>query len=140
MDKNLKLTTSVDIEAPPSKVWNALTDPKLIKQYFYGSKVTCDWKKGSPIIFTGEWEGKPYVEKGEIVEIDEGKRVMYSYLTAGLEDNPDNYALITYQLKDKGPNTTLTVIQEGFRNQEAYEHSVGGWNLILEGLKDVVEK
>ena len=51
---------SVSIKVPPSKVWEALTTPRLTKQYFFGVDILTDWKPGSPIIYKGEWEGKPF--------------------------------------------------------------------------------
>ena len=59
----LKLKTSIIINAPAAQVWKALTDPAIIKQYFFGTNVETDWKKGSPITWTGEWEGKTYQDK-----------------------------------------------------------------------------
>jgi len=38
------------INASADKVWNALTDPALIKKYMFGTTVISDWKEGSKII------------------------------------------------------------------------------------------
>ena len=61
---NLSLTTSIDVNAPAAKVWEALTNPEIVKKYFFGTNVKTDWKVGSPIIWEGEWEGKSYRDKG----------------------------------------------------------------------------
>ena len=60
---------AVDIEASPSEVWGSLTDPEAIKQYFLGADVETDWRVGSPITFRGEWQGKSYEDKGEILAL-----------------------------------------------------------------------
>jgi hypothetical protein len=39
------------INAPVSKVWQALVNPKIIKQYLFGTDVITDWKVGSPITY-----------------------------------------------------------------------------------------
>ncbi|HTD40922.1 MAG TPA: SRPBCC family protein, partial [Mucilaginibacter sp.] len=75
--ENLSLNTSIEVNAPAGKVWEALTNPEIVKQYFFGTNVKTDWKKGSPIIWEGEWEGKTYRDKGEILDIDPGKFVRY---------------------------------------------------------------
>ena len=57
-----RLTKSISINAPIAKVWDALTNPMIIKLYLFGTDVATDWKEGSPIFFRGNWHGKPYEE------------------------------------------------------------------------------
>ena len=67
---DLGVTRSITIEAPADEVWNAITTPDVIKQWFFGVDTETDWTVGSPIVHTGEWQGRPYRDKGEIVRID----------------------------------------------------------------------
>ena len=46
-----------------------LTSPEAISRFMFGAKVDTDWEEGSPITWTGEYEGKPYQDKGEILEV-----------------------------------------------------------------------
>lgn len=142
MNHDLKLTVTETINAPVATIWNALTDKELIKKYFFGTDVESDWKKGSAIQFTGEWEGNSYLDKGTILDIEKEKLLKYDYWSSmsGLEDKPGNYATITYFLEEKNGQTELTVTQKGFRDQEAYEHSSQGWKDVLQGLKKQVEE
>ena len=41
---------SITIAAPRSKVWDAITKPELVKQYFFGTTVESTYKKGSPSV------------------------------------------------------------------------------------------
>jgi len=59
---------------------------------------------------------------------------------SGMEDKPENYATITYQMEVKNELTILTVTQEGFRDIEAHEHSTEGWKQVLKNLKYLLEK
>lgn len=141
MDKQLKLSATITINAPASNVWKAITDKALVKAYFFGTEVNSSWEKGSPITFAGEWEGQPYLEKGEILEIEKDKLLSYSYLSTGKEDVPENYAIIVYRLEDGGNgHIRFTVTQEGFASQAAYDHSVESWKSVLAGLKKVAEE
>ena len=58
---------------------------------------------------------------------------------SGLEDKPDNYAIITYELEKKNGETVLNVTKQGFRNQEAYDPSAKGWEEVLRNLQALVE-
>ena len=64
MDRELISKTSIAINAPVAKVWDALINPDVITQYFFGAEVVSGWKEGSPITFRGEYQGNKYEEKG----------------------------------------------------------------------------
>ena len=64
MDKDLIARASVAIGAGSAEVWNALVTPAAIKEYMFGTNVDSEWKEGSPIVWRGEWQGKPYEDKG----------------------------------------------------------------------------
>ncbi len=57
-----------EIQASPEEVWSALTDPAKIEEYMFGSHVVTDWTKGGTIVWKGEYEGKKYEDRGEILE------------------------------------------------------------------------
>ena len=82
-----------DIDAPRSKVWRALMDPEQIRKYMFGSRVETDWEPGSRITWTGEYEGKWYEDKGEILEVVPNRRLKVTHFSplSGEEDAPENY-------------------------------------------------
>jgi uncharacterized protein YndB with AHSA1/START domain len=51
------VTVQSTLAAPASDVRAALTTPKRIKQYSFGSEVETDWEEGYPIKFRGEYKG-----------------------------------------------------------------------------------
>lgn len=142
MNKELKLSVSIDINASIEKVWFALTDKEMIRQYFWGTETNTDWKKGSLISFTGTWEGTTYVDKGIILEIEKKKIFKHSYWSSfwGTDYNPEDLSIITYELSTNGLQTTLSVTQEGFQDEQSREHSVGNWKGILDNIKNLVEQ
>lgn len=140
MDKQLKLSETIHIEAPAVKVWDAITDKAKIREYFFGTDVTSDWKVGSPVIWSGEWKGERYEEKGSVLAVEKDKQLSFSYLSSGKEDKPENYAVIVYKLESNGNGATkFTVTQENFESQEACDHSKENWRAVLNGLKKVAE-
>ena len=132
---------SVHIDAPASKVWAALTDPEQIKQFMFGADVHTDWKPGSPISFTGSYQGKSYEDKGEIVECVPEDRLVHTYWSsmAGEPDSPENYKTVSYTLQDDGHGTRLTLTQDHNGSTEARQHSEENWRKVLEGVKKVAE-
>ena len=138
----LTLNKSVSINASVSKVWDALTNRELIKIYFFGTYCISDWKKGSPIVYRGIWDGKPYEDKGNIIDIEPEKFIFYNYWSSmsGTDDIPENYAEIRYELSANNNQTTFTVIQYNIKTQEALDHSATNWGYIMDGLKKMLEE
>jgi uncharacterized protein YndB with AHSA1/START domain len=133
---------SIDIEAPPERVWAALTEPALVREYLYGAEIKSDWKKGSPITFKGEWKGRAYEDKGEILEIEPGKRLKVTHYSplSGQPDVPENYHRVTYAITENGQGSTLTITQENNRDQAEVEESEKTWATILGNIKALLEK
>ncbi|MCB0479527.1 MAG: SRPBCC domain-containing protein [Bacteroidetes bacterium] len=140
METHFKIQYKSTINAPLEKVWEALTNPEIIKQYFFGTELITDWKVGSPIIFQGEWEGQTYKDKGEILEYEHNKKLAYSYLSnwSGKEDLPENYLWVCYEVKPDGTNTELTIHQSNY-DEERAQHSEGNWASLVDAMKKVIE-
>ncbi len=139
---NIICTASIEINAPKSKVWDALINPVQIKKYLFGTDAISDWKVGSPIKFTGVWEGKPYEDKGTILQIDKEKTLRYNYWSnfSGQEDKPENYQVVTYNLTEGNGKTKFTLTQDNCKSEEAREHSEKNWAMVLNTIKELVEK
>lgn len=138
---NLTAHASITLNASPERVWKALTTPSEIKQYLFGTDAKSDWTEGSPITYTGEWEGKKYEDKGEIIELIPNELLHTSYFSSmsGKEDVPDNYSNVIYQLEATGKQTVLTISQDNNADEKSRDHSQANWQMVLQGLKKVVE-
>jgi len=141
MKNNITGKASITIDASALRVWEALTTPSIIKQYFFGTDTITDWKVGSPIIFRGEWQGKQYEDKGTILDVVPQKLFRYKYWSSmsGIEDKPENYVDITYQLTPENNTTTLTITQENIADEKMKAHSEQNWNKVLGDLKKLLE-
>ena len=73
MAEKYKVLKTIEINADKSKVWDALINPEIIKQYFFGTEVVSDWEVDSEIIFQGEYQGTKYRDKGNILKIESEK-------------------------------------------------------------------
>ena len=137
----LNAQAAITINAPGIKVWEALTKPELIKQYLFGTTVTTDWQVGSPIIYEGQWQGKSYQDKGIIMQVDPGRLLVSTYLSsmASLPDLPENYKTVRYELSPEDDGTRLTVTQDNNATPDEAIHSSQNWNMVLEGIKKLLE-
>lgn len=129
------------INAPPIKVWEALTNPSLVKQWLFGTAMSADWKVGGQIRYKGEWEGKTYEDKGTVLELVPEKKLVTTYWSAfsGLADLPENYQEVTYELTQEDSGTRLTITQKGNPSEESAKHSEQNWKTVLQKLKELVE-
>ena len=100
MTRGFEAVKSVTIDAPKADVWDALTRPEKVKQYMHGTEMSTDWKEGSPISWKGEWKGKSYEDKGQVLEVQPQRRLSYTHWSpmGGSEDKPENYHTVTYEL------------------------------------------
>ena len=64
---NFDAKAELSIGAPVGEVWKALTTPDMIKKYMFGATVLSDWKEGSLIVWKGEWNGKPFEDRGKVL-------------------------------------------------------------------------
>jgi uncharacterized protein YndB with AHSA1/START domain len=76
---DLATRASVTIDAPIDEVWNALTTPELIKRWFFGVDTETDWQVGSPLVHRGEWQGKPYEDKGTILASEPPTKLVHTH-------------------------------------------------------------
>lgn len=120
---------SVLIDAPVAKVWDALLDPATAKKYMFGTDLSTDWQVGSEIVWRGEWQGKPYEDKGKILKNEEHRVIAYSH--------QDHVVEITLDAEDG--KTRATIVQDNNKSEAAREHSQGVWQAMLDGIRRDLE-
>src|SRR4029453_4641044 len=134
---DLGASSSITIDAPVETVWTALTTPELIKTWFFGVDTETDWEAGSSIVHRGEWQGKPYEDRGEILKIDPPTLLVHTHWgdTPGPPAPPENSQRVPGALDQAGPKTKLTVTERNLPSEEAKTVSEDGWKAALTGLK-----
>ena len=135
-------TARIEIEASPQEVWKALTEPALIGEYMFGTQVETDWKPGSRITWKGEYEGKQFEDRGELLDVEPEHRLAMTHFSplSGREDLPENYHTVVYELEEQGEGTVVSLSQDGNESEEAAAQSQSTWETVLAGLKETVER
>jgi uncharacterized protein YndB with AHSA1/START domain len=128
---------SFDLVATVDQVWDAITKPEIVKQYFFGTNMVTDWEVGHPIFFRGEWQGKAYEDKGTVLVFEPKTRLSYSYWSgmSGTDDAPENYQTITLSLEPHEHMVRLTIEQANVPTQENADHSIENWKMVFNGLQ-----
>jgi uncharacterized protein YndB with AHSA1/START domain len=132
---------TVTISAHPRDVWAALVDPVAIRQYMFGTAVESEWRPGSPIVWKGEWQGRTYEDKGEILRLQPDRSLQYTHFSplTGLPDEPANYHTVTVDLSPEGAGTRVSLAQDGSTTAEERDHSEKNWSAMLSALREYVE-
>jgi uncharacterized protein YndB with AHSA1/START domain len=139
---NLLAKAQTTIRCDIGEVWDALINANTIKKYMFGTTVKTDWKEGSKITWRGEWKGKSYEDKGEILEVVPQSKLRYSHYSplTGLEDIPQNYHIVTIHLYDNGDQTMISLTQDNNSTEESRDHSEKNWSMMLTSLKKLLEE
>jgi uncharacterized protein YndB with AHSA1/START domain len=138
---DLRASASTTIDASPQQVWEALTTPEVIKRWFFGVDTETDWKEGSPIVHRGEWQGRPYRDKGEIVRVDPPRLLVHTHWSdlSGTPDSREHHQEVTWALAERDGATELTVSERNLPSEEARATSEQTWPTVLANLKDLLE-
>ncbi len=137
----------VEIRAPANKVWRALTEPAFVKQWQYGADLLTTWEPGTSIAFRNEWNGHVFEQKGTVLEFAPASRLKYSlfFPAPDVQDSPENYFFMIYELTERDGLTSLLFRQEdprppsGDAPSSDAPASDDGLPEVLATLKDLVE-
>lgn len=127
------------IRTTPEKLWAALTDPKYIKQYWFGMSCDSDFKTGSPWSLVSS-EGKLF-DSGAIVEADAPRRLVIRWQHQNKPElKEEGDSLCTMELEPNGPAVKLTITHSIERDPSKFIAAVtGGWPKVMSNLKSLLE-
>ena len=135
-----RLVYQIIIQAPPPRVWEAITKSEFTSRYYYGCTLKTDLTVGSPFTYHMP-NGSPIVE-GEVVSSDPPNRLVHTYHSVWPPLNEDAPTRVTWELEAlPGGVTKLTVVHEDFQGETATYQGLqgGGWTWIISNLKTLLE-
>ena len=140
-----QIVRDIEINAPITKVWQAVTQPEHLGTWFGDSGATVDFRVGGEMKLVWKEHGEALCL---IEEIDEPYRFAWRW-SIGSDDKPGigNSTLIVFTLEEAGSVTKLRVVESGFTKlgipaEDQAKHqadNTGGWHEEIAELKTYVE-
>lgn len=130
---------SIYIKAAPERVWRAITDGDDTLKYYYGTRVTSDWRAGSKLSYT--YPDGSVAASGEVLEIDAGRSIVMSFHPrwdpAIDAEGPVRMTWLVEGTDDGGSRLTVTsALIPGSKTEADFS---GGVVYIVSGLKTYLE-
>ena len=127
------------IRTTAEKLWEALTTPEFMRQYWFGVWADTDWKPGS------SWklmlpDGR-VADTGEILEVEPAKRLVIKWRNEfRAELKAEGYTRCTMEIEQDGDIAKLSIVHEiDMADSKTIEAVSGGWPRILSNLKSLLE-
>lgn len=122
------------IHSTPEKIWQALIDPEMTKEFWGRHRNLSDWKAGS------EWRHQNYDDAadvavaGRVVESDRPRRLVLTWA----RPNDADVSRVTFEIDEFMGSARLTVTHTDL-TPEALRGISAGWPAILSSLKSLLE-
>jgi len=125
------------IQAPIERVWDALKDAELTKQYWGVHRNVSDWQVGS------EWKHVDYDDETKVavqgkVLVHEPPHTLSFTWQSRSHGEASSATRVTFTLVEAFGATKLTLIHEGLADTRKGP-VVEGWSAILSSLKTLLE-
>lgn len=127
------------IDTTPEKLWQALTDPEMTRDYWGRARNVSDWQSGAA------WRHEDYDDPalvkvvGQVIESAPPHRLVLSWAAPDDHAHPDRTSEVTFTIEDFMGAVKLTVSHRGLSDQALKEISAG-WPAILSSLKSLLER
>jgi len=127
------------IRTSPEKLWQALTDPAFIREYWCGITAESGWTAGSPwrlVIPDGR-----VADSGEVVESVPPRRLVLKWRNEFVPElQAEGFSRCTFELETVGSSVKLTILHEMEQPGTKFIQAVSnGWPHILASLKSLLE-
>jgi uncharacterized protein YndB with AHSA1/START domain/DNA-binding transcriptional ArsR family regulator len=131
---------SIYIQAPPERIWRAITDGAETERYFFGTRVSSSWLPGDPLTY--DYPDGTVAADGEVVSVEPPTRLEITFRARwDPELEAEGFVRQTWLIEASRDGTSkLTVTTSGLRpGSRIAEEFGGGIVFIVSGLKTMIE-
>jgi uncharacterized protein YndB with AHSA1/START domain/DNA-binding transcriptional ArsR family regulator len=127
------------IMSTPQKVWDALTDAAMNRQFWFGMHQDSDFKPGSPWSIVGD-DGTVW-DRGRILEADPPNKVVIAWTHQKRPElTAEGESRCTIVLEEQQGTVKVTLTHEiDVENSQFIQAVSNGWPAILSALKSLLE-
>ena len=128
------------IRTTPQKLWAALTDPAIMKDYWFGMTQDCAWTPGAPWRMLRE-DGS-VTDAGEVLEVDPPRRAVIRWRNEFRPElTAEGFSTCVYEIEPAMGAVKLTITHSiDVPSPSKFIGAVsGGWPQILSNLKSYLE-
>ena len=121
------------IRTTPAKLWDALINPEMTRQYYYQSRVITDLKVGGKFAYEGP-DGEMNLD-GEILEIVPEQKLVTTFKAPWAPEGEPTRVM--FEIEPVGDACKLTMTHFDYEKSKAGVEM--GWPMIVAGLKTLLE-
>lgn len=131
------VSMELELRHAPEKVWRALTDPVLLKQWLL-PVVELKLEKGAAFKLQRDpmpgWDG---TVNCKILEIETHRKLSYAWVVGDMEID----TVVTFTLTPTDSGTRMSLVQSGFKphQKQNFGGARYGWKLMGSKLADLLE-
>ena len=125
-----RIERTVELAAPPEKVWVALTTAEGLAAWF-GNTVTIDLRPGGSAQM--KWIEEGYTANMRVERVEEPAVFGFTWHIYGLPEDDPRRTYVEFTLEPAGAGTRLTVVESGFAqapedvHRTAFDGNTRGW-------------
>ena len=126
------------IQSTPQKVWDALLDPEMTKEFWGRYRNRSDWHVGS------DWRHENYDDAaevavaGKVIESAPPHHLVLTWSRPADTENPDKVSRVRFTIEEFMGSVKLTVTHSEL-DEEMLRGISAGWPPILSSLKSLLE-
>jgi uncharacterized protein YndB with AHSA1/START domain len=125
------------IQSTPEKIWQALIDPEMTKEFWGRHRNQSDWKIGSAWRHENYDNASDIALAGTVVESDPPRRLVLTWARPD-ETDKDAISRVTFDIDEFMGSARLTVTHSEL-NLEMLRGISAGWPAVLSSLKSLLE-